>query len=80
MYNILWGRYEMKSDDFHPAHKHLRKLARAQGYVSVAGFQEFAKVELNAKLYFGRGHNITGIVFEREEDRTLFALGIEHEQ
>ena len=69
----------MTAEDFHPAHKHLRKLARAQGYATVAGFQEFAVQELNAKLYIGREHNITGIGFRREEDRTMFALGVEHE-
>jgi hypothetical protein len=78
-YNILWGRWELSKDSEHPAHKLLRKQARSEGWVGVAGYEDFVKEKYNGRLYKGKDGNVTGIGFRNEEDRTLFALSIEND-
>jgi hypothetical protein len=77
--NILWGRWEASNQQEHPAHITLRKQAREEGYTGVAGFREFAKEKLNARLYVGKYNDITGIGFYNSNSATMFALSIEND-
>ncbi len=78
-YNILWGRWEAKHRREHPAHKELRRQARLEGWVGVAGYKDFVKEKYNARLYIGKNGDITGIRFRDEAERTLYCLSIEQE-
>ena len=50
----------------------IREAARAEGWVGMAGFKDWAKETYNATLRAGLHNNWTSITFKTEQDLTRF--------
>jgi len=57
-----------------PTVDRIRKAARAEGWVGMAGFKDWAKENYNATLRSGKYDDWTSISFKYEDDMLHFVL------
>lgn len=73
-YTIKFDRTDYNKNDQYVTH--IRNCARAEGYTTVAGFQDWAKEAFDATIRRSKDNwEWTSISFKTQQDMTKFILG-----